>query len=315
MATLFSARLVESQLPILTRRSTILKRVMWAGIGIALAALIPTLYFSYTAADLNSVSHFVYDFPQLLLIWYGNLPVKGELALTTYSNVIAISKLLGPMSALLGCMGICYSIYGVMRGEDGPGMMMKGVGAIFMAGVLYAWVPLIVEDDSDQRPSIEQQLADAFRQRDAVTVLKLIKENPEFLNNQVTGHTDVTKFFEDLNYLEIQKDIKEGHLDARKTERFVQSSYFIKGSKSFRPDVLTAIEKVAYGHPASERAEHYQTSVIEPELRRQHILSALSASLMTLGFITGAGAFVLSRSIRRRVSFLKTLSSAQAKSL
>ncbi|MGC0987098.1 hypothetical protein WKH15_21520 [Pantoea agglomerans] len=316
MATIFSAKLVESQLPILTRRSTILKRVMWAGIGIALACLIPTLYFSYSAADVNSVSHFAYDFPKNLLDWSGTLPVKdGVLAVKVNSLFDTLFSIIAPLTAVLGITGCLYIFYCLIRGEEISGAIRHFLAVVFMAGAAYTGKGILGIDDNDTKTQFEDQLVSAFSQRDAVTVLKLIKENPEFLNNQVTGHTDVTKFFEDLSYLEIQKDLKEGHLDARKTERFVQSSYFIKGSKSFRPDVLTAIEKVAYGHPASERAEQYQTSVIEPELRRQHILAALSASLMTLGFITGAGAFVLSRIIRRRVSFLKTSFSAQAKSL
>lgn len=317
MATIFTTKLVESQLPILTRRSTILKRVMWAGIGIALAGLIPTLYFSYSAADVVSVSHFAYDLPKNLLDWSGTLPVKdGGLDFGIHTQIDAIFSIIEPLTrvftAVMGIAGVMYIIYCLMRGEDISGAVMNLLAVVFIVGAAYMGKGILGLDESDTKPHFEDQLVSAFRQRDAVTVLRLIKENPELVNNQVTGHTDVTKFFEDLGYLDIQKNLKEGHVDARKTVRFVQSSYFTKHSDSFGPDVLTAIEKAAYGHPASERAKQYQISVIEPEARKSRILAVVSASLMILGFISGAAAFMLSRIIRRRVSFLKTLSSTEA---
>lgn len=313
MATIFTAKLVESQLPILTRRSTILKRVMWAGIGIALACLIPTLYFSYSAADVVSVSHFAYDFPKNLLDWSGTLAVKGGgFDLKVNSFIDTLFSIIAPLTAVLGITGVMYIFYCLMRGEDISGAIRHFLAIVFIAGAAYTGKGFFGIDEGDTKPHFEDQLVSAFRQRDAVTVLKLIKENPEFLNNRVTGHTDVTKFFEDLGYLDFQKDLKEGHVDARKTVRFVQSSYFTKHSYSFGPDVLTAIEKVAYGHPASERAKQYQVSVIEPEARKSRILAVISASLMILGFISGAAALMLSRIIRRRVSFLKNFSSTEA---
>jgi len=313
MATLFSTKLVESQLPVLTRRSTILKRVMWAGIGIAIAGLIPALYFSYSAADVNSATHFAYDIPKSLIDWSGALPGQDEMLNDRVDYLgNAIFSILGPLTAMLGITGFMYTIYSVMRGEDISAAIRPLIMVLFATGAAYTIRGSLDIDNSDTTPSVESKLSGAFKQRDVESIIKVVKENPELLNSQVTGHTDVTKFFLDLGYLEIQKDIKEGHVDARKIESFVQSSYFSKSIKTFRPDALTAIEKAAYGHPVSERAEHYQTSVIEPEMRTKHMLATISASLVTLGFISGTGAFLLSRSIRRRVSFLQALLAGEA---
>lgn len=313
MATIFTAKLVESQLPILTRRSTILKRVMWAGIGIALACLIPTFYFSYSAADVNSVSHFVYDFQQSLLDWSRSLPDRnGGLVENVTSAMHTVSNLITILTGVAGFTGLVFVFFRMMRGEDSSEMFLHVAGVLLVVGAGFIGKQFLFPDDTDRGPTVENKVAIALQKRDAVALLEVIKENPEFLNNHVTGHTDLTKIVEDLDYLDIQKNLKESHVDARKAEIFLQSSYFHKGMKSFRPDALTAIEKAAYGHPVSERAEHYQTSVIEPEARKSRILAVISASLMTLGFISGAAAFLLSRIIHRRVSFLKTLSSTEA---
>lgn len=316
MATIYTAKLVESQLPILTRRSTILKRVMLAGIGIALAGLIPTLYFSYSAADVNSVSHFVYDFQQSLLDWSRSLPDRnGELIENTSLAIHALSKVFVPFTGLVGVMGVALLCFRMIRGQDTSDLFIHLAGILVVIGGGFMAKQVLFQDDTDREPTVEKQIAVAFQQRDAVALLKVIKENPEILNKQVTGHTDVIKFSEDLSYLNIQRDLKEGLVDARKAEIFLQSSYFKKGMKSFRPDVVTALEKAAYGLPVSERAEQYQTSVIEPEMHKQQILATLSACLSAMGFITGIGAFVLSRSISRRVGFLKTLSSTESKAI
>lgn len=308
MTSPFSMKLVTSQLPLLTRRSSVLKRIMWAGLAVATACLIPTLYFAYATIDLNAVSQFAYDFPKNVIALASTLPSADDsLAMVSSTGLDALIKVAMPLSATLGIAGILYAGYRVVLG-DGADVLMPVSGAVIAFAGGFFFLKAFGLDISDDKPlSTEQRLYVAIKQHNAAALLELVKDNPGVLNEAVAGHTDVPAFMEGVGYLDLQRDLKEGHIDARKTERFVHSSYFRQGMASFQPDVLTAIEKAAYGHPVSARAERYQTAVIDPQRRQARLRAFLSAGFMVMGFLTGVSAFLLSRSIRKRVTFLQTL--------
>lgn len=308
MTSPFSTKLVTSQLPLLTRRSSVLKRIMWAGIAVAAACLIPTLYFTYSAIDLNAVSHFAYDIPQNLINLASSLPsVDKEVLQVSNTGLDALSKAALPILGTISIASLVYVIIRMFLG-DGPELLAPVSGVIIASAVLFFFAKALGLDIYDDKPlNTEQRLYIAIKKHDAAALLDLVKDNPGALNEAVTGHTDVPAFMEGVGYLDLQRDLKEGHIDARKTERFVHSSYFRQGMASFKPDVLTAIEKAAYGHPVSERAERYQTAVIDPQRRQARLRAFLSTGFMVMGFLTGVSAFLLSRSIRKRVTFLQTL--------
>lgn len=312
MSTAFSTTSITSQLPVLTRRRLLLKRIMWAGIGLAIACLIPTVYFAYSAAAVNSVSSFAYDFPKGLITWSYSLPNVDKSTVEYFlkakmNNLIIILTVV--TVAGLGILTVMKLAIG-----DPPETVFSLLGLSVGAVLIFNVVNGVSSDSSDD---LLERLSIAYSERDAPVVLDTTKSlkqyRPDLLISLNAGAADATDAFDDLGYLGLQRELKKDHADASKAKRFIRSSYFRRNSETFSPDVLTAIEKAAYGAPVSERAKHYQASVIKPEVKKKFLLSGLSASLMFIAVLTGISAFLMSRAIRKRVALLKTLFSNESK--